>query len=111
MRHQCSQPRSPWPWLARICQREALRLADRRRDLLLAEPAEPAGTDEPDRAEQLTVRSAVAELSALDQRLIWLRYADDQTYERIADALGLPEGTVKVRLHRARRRLRDVLSS
>jgi RNA polymerase sigma-70 factor (ECF subfamily) len=35
-----------------------------------------------------------------------LRYGEDLTQSAIARRLGIPEGTVKVRLHRARDKLR-----
>jgi RNA polymerase sigma factor (sigma-70 family) len=38
--------------------------------------------------------------------MLRLRYADDLTHVEVARRLGVPVGTVKVRLHRARRRLR-----
>ena len=59
--------------------------------------------------DRLVVRAAVAELPAIDRDLITRRYVEDQTYRRIAVALSMPEGTVKVRLHRARRQLRQAL--
>jgi RNA polymerase sigma-70 factor (ECF subfamily) len=34
----------------------------------------------------------------------------DQSYEQIADALGVPVGTVRSRLHRGRRMLRAMLT-
>jgi RNA polymerase sigma-70 factor, ECF subfamily len=111
MRHQCATPDAPWGWLARICQREAARLAARRRDVPLADhdaPEQPQLDHDP--VEQLAVRTAVADLEALDRAMLRLRYRDDQTCARIGELLGLPEGTVKVRLHRARNRLRDVLA-
>jgi RNA polymerase sigma-70 factor (ECF subfamily) len=37
-----------------------------------------------------------------------LRYVEDLTQGQVAARLGVPEGTVKVRLHRARARLRGV---
>ena len=33
----------------------------------------------------------------------------DLTYEGVADALGVPVGTVRSRLHRARRKVREAL--
>jgi RNA polymerase sigma-70 factor (ECF subfamily) len=39
-----------------------------------------------------------------------LRYVDDLTQPAVASALGIPEGTAKVRLHRARGRLQQVLA-
>jgi RNA polymerase sigma-70 factor (ECF subfamily) len=48
-------------------------------------------------------------LSADDRRLLELRYRDDLTQPLVAQQLGIPEGTVKVRLHRLRTRLRVAL--
>ena len=110
MRHQCNDPARPWPWLSRICQREAARLAARRRTSSLPEglePAEPSSAD--DTVQRLAVSEAVAELAPIDRELISRRYGEDQTYRGIAGALSMPEGTVKVRLHRARRYLERVL--
>jgi RNA polymerase sigma-70 factor (ECF subfamily) len=110
MRHQCSDPARPWPWLSRICQREAARLAARRRTSHLPdghEPSEPSSADET--VQRLAVTAAVAELAPLDRELISHRYGEDRTYRWIAGALSMPEGTVKVRLHRARRQLEQIL--
>ncbi len=38
-----------------------------------------------------------------------LRYYADLDYKEIAEALGLPEGTVKTRLHRAKAELKRIL--
>ena len=111
MRQQCQDPARPWAWLARICQREAARIATRRRPVPLDEAHEPAVPSPEDATvERLAVGAAVAQLPGLDRELIALRYGDDQTHARIAAVLALPEGTVKVRLHRARRQLRQALS-
>jgi RNA polymerase sigma-70 factor (ECF subfamily) len=110
MRHQCRDPATPWGWLTRICQHEAARIASRRRPSPLADGYEPAVTSPEDETlDRVAVGTAVAHLEALDRELIALRYRDDQTTERIAARLAMPEGTVKVRLHRARRQLRRVL--
>jgi RNA polymerase sigma-70 factor, ECF subfamily len=111
MRHQCQDPGRPWAWLSRICQREAARLAARRRTAALPEgyePAAPSGADET--VQRLAVTAAVAELAPIDRELISRRYGEDQTTRLIAGALSMPEGTVKVRLHRARRQLEQVLA-
>ena len=56
--------------------------------------------------------TAVATEQALDalapdeRRLIRLRYVHDLTQGQVAEVMGVPEGTVKVRLHRVRARLR-----
>jgi RNA polymerase sigma-70 factor (ECF subfamily) len=59
---------------------------------------------------QVDVRRAVSSLTPDDRKLLALRYVDDLTQPAVASALGIPEGTAKVRLHRARGRLQKVLS-
>jgi RNA polymerase sigma-70 factor, ECF subfamily len=53
-----------------------------------------------------------AALNRLDERerlLLRLRYDEDLTQAAIARRLGIPEGTVKVRLHRVRAKLRRAI--
>jgi RNA polymerase sigma factor (sigma-70 family) len=49
------------------------------------------------------------QLSAADQELARLRYYEDLTCAKLADHFGVGEATVKVRLHRLRRRLKERL--
>jgi RNA polymerase sigma-70 factor (ECF subfamily) len=49
----------------------------------------------------------VAALPATQREVLALRYADDLSLNQIADALGVPLGTVKSRLHAALCALRD----
>ena len=55
------------------------------------------------------LRGAIEALGTDDRVVLALRFHRDLTVERIADLLGLPEGTVKSRLHHALRRLRERL--
>ncbi|MBN8866985.1 MAG: sigma-70 family RNA polymerase sigma factor [Solirubrobacterales bacterium] len=95
-------------WLSRIARNEALRALERN----IPEPSEVVeqGGEEDHRLEGViesaTVQAALANLSEADRELILLRYDSDLTQSAIAERLGIPEGTVKVRLHRARARLR-----
>lgn len=57
----------------------------------------------------ILVRSLLERLGDKQRRLIELRYYDELSYEEIARQLGLPLGTVKVRLFRARRNLCSLL--
>lgn len=52
---------------------------------------------------------AVRRLSFEDQRVIYFRYFIDLSVDETAAALGVAEGTVKSRLHRALKRLREVI--
>lgn len=55
------------------------------------------------------LEQAIADLDEPYRSIIWLREVDDLSYQEIADALELPLNTLKVYLHRARKRLRDTL--
>jgi RNA polymerase sigma-70 factor, ECF subfamily len=114
-RDSCRQPDTPLGWLRRIAHNEAVREACRRRDeLLLDEPlAAMAGrTDESDALEdRLVFNGILGTLSEADQELARLRYYEDLTCAKLADHFGLSEATVKVRLHRLRKRLRQRLEA
>ncbi len=58
--------------------------------------------------ERADLHAALGCLTERDRRLLEMRYGEDLTQRTIAARLGIPEGTVKVRLHRARDKLRRV---
>lgn len=72
-------------------------------EALLATPARP-GTD-PHRHEDLL--RVLAGLPEPQREVLLLRYADGLTEAEIAEALGVPAGTVKSRAHHALRTLRE----
>ena len=55
------------------------------------------------------VREALETLTEAHRTVLYLRDHEDMTYEQMADALGVPLGTVRSRLHNARAVLADVL--
>jgi RNA polymerase sigma-70 factor (ECF subfamily) len=74
-----------------------------------------SGFDSPDaraeHQEQLEmVRMAVRELRAEEQEVFLLRQNGEMTYEEIAEAIGIPTGTVKTRMRLALARLRESLA-
>jgi len=69
------------------------------------DPERLAGSSETGRA----VLRALGELSEADRSVVVLREVQGLPYDEIADALGIPLGTLKARLHRARERLRAEL--
>jgi RNA polymerase sigma factor (sigma-70 family) len=90
-----------------IARNEALRILARRRDDPLPDDYEPAvppaGVVTPE--DRLAVRGALDSLNQDELRAVFLRYWTDQTEDQIAAAVNLPAGTVKIRLHRARKKL------
>ncbi len=110
------------PWVRQIARNEALRLLDRRRtrserELLDDETFLSTVTDTAaeeateDLLRRLQVGEVMGRLSVDDRRLLALRYAKDLSQPEVARMLGIPEGTVKVRLHRLRGRLRKELET
>ena len=57
------------------------------------------------------VESAIMSLPASYRTLVTLRYWHDFSYAEVAETLGLPLGTVKAQLHRARELLRESLAA
>jgi RNA polymerase sigma-70 factor (ECF subfamily) len=111
-RASCKSPEDPLPWMLAITRREAWRTRPRAVALELdaAEDGDHASFDEAERiVARLDVQAAIAELDEEQRRLLHLRYAEDLAHRSVAQRLGIPEGTVKVRLHRTRNRLRERL--
>src|SRR5215212_2400144 len=111
-RHRCHTLERPVAWVLQITRNEAYRLMERSRTRgghcgLDAVPDLPGAPDpEPERVHaNLDVRRALQRLSPEDRVLIGLRYEEDLAQPRIARVLQMPEGTIKVRLHRIRKRL------
>ena len=112
-RDRCLTPDDPIPWMLAITRREAWRARPRAGQVPLDESAwgERASFDGVDAlVDRLDVQAAIAGLDEAEQHLLHLRYVEDLSQPLVAQRLGIPEGTAKVRLHRARNGLRARLS-
>lgn len=113
------------PWLLRIAHNTAIDHLRRRRLSTVSIDHDPDGsgphpvladTRERSPLEQTELAHLRAALDwALDQlrpeyrRMVVLRYQEDQSYDEIASTVGLPLGTVKSHLHRARQAMARLL--
>ncbi|MGH1565825.1 RNA polymerase sigma factor [Mumia sp. DW29H23] len=104
------------PWLyatARNVLRNQLR-SDRRREVLAARLAGLPVEHVPDDADRVADRTALVDairrLSEPEQEVLLLVYWEHLDVAAVARVVGCRPGTAAVRLHRARRRLRDALS-
>jgi RNA polymerase sigma-70 factor (ECF subfamily) len=89
-------------WVRRIAVRESIRVA-RSRDVPLDPATIPSGHAAPvDIATVLDVRAALADLTPQQRAILVLRDVDGLSESEVADHMGVPAGTVKSRLHRAR---------
>jgi RNA polymerase sigma-70 factor (ECF subfamily) len=113
-------------WLYRLAVRQALLFRRHRgrqsrlegRYARDREPAECVGANhDPDPLDWLVrderrdlVRRALAGLARRDAEILLLKYTEGWSYRELAAHLGVGEGAIEARLHRARRRLRDALA-
>ena len=94
------EPAAVRSWVRSIAVRESVRQA-RAGDVA----AEPVDTPAPevDLADAVDVRAALAQLTPEHRAVLLLRDMDGLGEAEVAALLRIPEGTVKSRLHRARR--------
>ncbi len=114
--------RHPRAWLLTILRHTEINRHRRRRPELLDDPDEPAGRHlaaahpsaeqvVTDRAFDAVVEAALLALPEDMRRVVMLIDVDELSYAEAAAILGVPEGTVTSRLHRARKRIRHSLQA
>ena len=91
-----------------VC-RDELRRRARRHTLTACEPAVDSGAEQ--RAQRDELGRAIAQLTAGQQVVLGLRFGRDLTVPQIAAETGVPEGTVKSRLHHSLEHLRAALAA
>lgn len=107
-------------WLIGVARRQAHN-ALRRRGLPLAEAAtldalaeRPAPDPTPEDAvladaDRAALADAIRRLPTAQREVLALVFGQDLSYQEAADAMGIPVGTVRSRLHHAKRALRTLL--
>ncbi len=110
-------------WLYRIAVNTAISLRRKRRVLARIdttgkegglEPADPSDLARPGHAieqaeEEAKLYRALARLSSEHRTVLVMKELEGQKYEDMAETLGVPIGTIRSRLHRARLELRELL--
>jgi RNA polymerase sigma-70 factor (ECF subfamily) len=105
-------------WLYQIARREALDVSSKRRvetmDIDTVEIAAP-GHHAPDtavreRSERAWIDAALGELDETYRTAIELRYMAEKSYEEIGQIMGIPEGTAKTYVHRAKAEMKKIMS-
>ena len=95
------------PWLTRILKNECYRILRERKRLIPFEQLPETGVEPFD---PLDLRTAFSRLSPESRLSVTLYYYEGYTIPEIAALLGEPIGTVKSRLSRARRAMRNDLA-
>jgi RNA polymerase sigma-70 factor, ECF subfamily len=99
---------TPQAWMWVIARNQAALLLRRRGPATM--PLEETHRPGLDPAEAAMVRADIAAaLAGPDGELLRLMYVDDRPVAEVAEILGVPAGTVKSRVHRARRMVRAAL--
>jgi RNA polymerase sigma-70 factor (ECF subfamily) len=101
----------PSTWLYAIARNtclSAVRSESYRRTVPLDQIDEPAAAP---CAHDGSIRALVARLPAEQARVIVLFYWEDRSVDQVAQLLGIPPGTVKSLLYRARRALGEMMES
>lgn len=110
-------------WLYRIAMNTAISQRRKKRHLVpidsagegrSLEPSDPSEDNQPGHAleqaeEEQRLYRALSRLSVEHRTVLVLKELEGQKYEVMAETLGVPVGTIRSRLHRARLELRDLL--
>ena len=105
-------------WLYQLATHAAIDLMRREKkykdsadveDAVLPDTAESPQEEIERREKQETVQRALQALSPQGREILLLRYQAELGYEEIAAVLGLPNGTVKSRINRAKAQLKEAL--
>lgn len=70
----------------------------------------PEGTVQEDRSSQIDMQRVFSLLRPRDRQLLWLAHVEGADYHELARALGLREGSVRVLLSRARKKLAALIN-
>ena len=107
--HTLREPQALYGWVRSIAVREAVRIARRDSRSTPAELTELPAPGDPQLAAD--IRDVLGRLSPEHRAILVLRDVEGLDEKAAADLLGVPEGTVKSRLHRARDSFRKAWTS
>lgn len=111
-------------WIYRIAINTAISLKRKQKVVLsinptpeqggVAEPLDPSEFSQPSRAleqveQEQRLQRALNRLSSEHRTVLVMKDIEGQKYETMAEILGVPIGTIRSRLHRARLELRELL--
>lgn len=96
-------------WLAVICRNAAKDMLLDQANLRAAEGLSTRATESHEDGLTEAVREAISKLSASAREVIFLRYYDGMSYERISAVLGISEQAINGRLRRAKKKMADYL--
>ena len=105
------KPESFISWFARLVLHAAYNQVRGEKPTTALDPDESAPDQTEALVEQMTMRNALAQLEKKDRNILILREMMGLSYDDIAGTLRLKVGTVRSRLHSARKHLENRLRS
>jgi RNA polymerase sigma-70 factor (ECF subfamily) len=109
-RYDPSRPFAPWFLkLAANLAINAREAAKLRKTVPIEERPAPVAADASEEERRAAVRKTIAELDPKYAACVALFYLEGLSVKEVSERLGVPEGTVKIRLHRARDVLKEKL--
>jgi len=111
-------------WLYRIAINTAISMKRKQKPMLriqatgdeksAIDPVDSSEMSRPEHAVEVAdderrIHAALSKLSTEHRAVLVMKDMDGAKYEEMAEALGVPVGTIRSRLHRARLELRDIL--
>jgi RNA polymerase sigma-70 factor (ECF subfamily) len=96
-------------WLAAICRNAANDMAHDKPREHSSEHVSQIPAESPDGETAEAVRKAIAALSPSAREVIFLRYYDGMSYEKISAVLGISQQAINGRLRRAKKRIAEYL--
>lgn len=106
--HTVKEPAYMKTWLVRIMMNYCQDQLKKSKRFSASENLQSIGFNED--TTHLEMEEAIASLSSVEQQLIFLKYFQDTKIKEIAELEKIPEGTVKSRLHKALKTLRNFLT-
>ena len=110
--HMLKDPAAFPRWAYRLAHRRYVDWVrkDARAAELKAQAAEQAkGNGSGSKDDLARLRAAIEQLEPPDRAVITLTYVEGFSYDEIAESLELPVGTVKSRIHYAKKRIRELI--
>jgi RNA polymerase sigma-70 factor, ECF subfamily len=113
-RHDFRTDRKLRPWVFTIAMnlvREQFRRRTRRRETAFEEASVPAGERVPVEGKERAalIHAAMAQLPRSQREVVELHFFEERPFAEVAEILGSTEGAVRVRAHRAYKRLKELL--